>query len=114
MTFRSIPNWVPLPPPTAAQPGGLALGTLTMSALGDAGILATGQRWVYAPGISRDEFPPHRALAGTFHDTLPTGDGWYPSDHRGCLCTAEPVLRSPDGRFVSPDVLNPPGRLDRG
>jgi hypothetical protein len=109
VTFRGVPNWIP--PPTPAQPGGLALGSVVYSALGDAGIFQTGVRWVYSPGIGRDEFPPHRALAGDFFDYLPTGDGWYPGDHKGCMCHDEPVLRSPDGRFVARAVLNPPNSL---
>lgn len=83
-----------------------------MSSLQDAGIITTGVRWIYSPGISRDEFPPHRALAGKFFDVLPAEGRWYPGDHKGCLCHDQPVLRGPEGRFISRDALNPPDRVD--
>jgi hypothetical protein len=84
------------------------------SALGDAGIFQTGVQWVYSPGISRDGFPPHRELAGTFHEFVPTESGYYPGDHKGCLCHDEPILRSPDGRFIPRELLQPPNRVDLG
>jgi hypothetical protein len=112
VSFRGIPNWIP--PPTPTQPGGLALGSITLSALRDVGISQAGIQWVYSPGVSRSEFPPHRALAGMFFDFLPTPDGWYPGDHKGCLCGDVPVLRGAGGRFVTRDLLQPPDRVNLG
>jgi hypothetical protein len=85
-----------------------------MSALQDAGVALTGYQWVYSPGIARNEFPPHRALAGVFVDFMPTSEGWYPGDHKGCMCSTRLILRGPDGRFLPAEILNPPNALGAG
>lgn len=78
-----------------------------MSQLEAAGVYVTGYRWVYRTHLLRPTgpFPEHRALAGEYVDTIPTADGWEPGDHRGCRCSSQPVLRSPQGRFLPQAML---------
>lgn len=98
-------------PAPVSPPAGFAVGAITIGRLADAGIRVTGWRWVYRPSLHREggQFPPHRALAGTFHDQIPTAEGFFPRDHAvagtgpGCLCDVAPVLRSErTGRFTPP------------
>lgn len=91
-------------PPRTGDPGGFGLGRRVTGELAQLGISQTQWRWKYGIG-SRDSFPPHLNLAGAFLEQLPTDDGWYPGDHKGCMCTSVPVLRGSDGRFVTPGVL---------
>lgn len=109
---------------TVPGPRGLALGRATVSRLAEAGITVAGIRWVYSPETPRDEFPPHRELAGRFYDSVPVVNetlnspaytrkdgtkgnswgtwqrwesGWFPGDHPGCGRpddTGEVVCRS--------------------
>lgn len=92
-----------LPVPTLGDPGGYALSVTVLDALGRVGVRATGWRWAYNTAIPRPtgSFGPHRELAGAHLIELPSPDGWYPGDHRGCCCEAVPVLRGPDGRFAT-------------
>ena len=66
--------------PTPAAPGGLGVGVKTMQALKDNGIVHTGWRWLWRPGVLGGEFEPHRSLGGTFHplDGIPTPTGYAP------------------------------------
>lgn len=88
--------------PQLGDPGGFALGPRTFQTLEAAGIRQTGWQWRYNTNLSRPtrSYPPHRDRAGNFIVTFPD-DGYYPGDHKGCLCQATPVLHGPDGRFVS-------------
>lgn len=89
------------------KPQGKALGRIVLSKLEAAGVYVTGYRWVYRPHIVRPTgpFPAHRALAGEYVESIPTVDGWEPGDHTGCSCDSQPVMRSPDGRFLPQAAL---------
>lgn len=91
-----------LPVPQLGNPGGFALGERVLNTLGAVGVRQTGWRWRYNTQVPRPTggFPPHLELAGAHLTELPADGGFYPGDHRGCLCDAVPVLRGPDGRFL--------------
>lgn len=74
-----------------------------MQALELIGVQQSGWQWRYNPSVRRPggQFGPHRAQAGKYLQLLPDDDGFYPGDHKGCRCQATPVLRGPDGRFVT-------------
>jgi hypothetical protein len=91
-----------LPVPRLNDPGGFALGERVLSALTTVGVRQTAWRWRYNTQVPRPtgSFEPHRELAGSHLQELPSEEGYWPGDHHGCLCEAVPVLRGPDGRFL--------------
>jgi hypothetical protein len=50
-------------------------------------------RWRYGTHFRGRPFPPHEGLDGRYMTTFGTLDGYYPGDHKGCLCMIEPVYR---------------------
>lgn len=85
--------------------GGVATGTTMMEALTDAGAQVTGFTWIY--GDSERPFEPHVELDGLTFDSyddpdLTNSDVWppfphyFPGDHNGCTCAAEPTVLGPD------------------
>lgn len=93
--------------PTPAAPGGLGVGVKTMQALKDNGIVHTGWRWLWRPGVLGGEFEPHRSLGGTFHplDGIPTPTGYAPGmPNAPCMCDLQPVLRRASGVFAPQQV----------
>jgi len=83
---------------------GVALSTGVLDALKTLGVRIVQCRWRYGIGARLfGPFQPHYELAGAF--TTLEGhagagfdgfDGWYPGDHKGCLCSVVPVF-GPDG-----------------
>jgi len=91
-----------MPFPEAPPAAGFATGPLTLEALATRGVTLAGWQWAYRVDIRRDHpFHDHRVLAGQVFAELPTPSGWWPGDHRGCLCDAVPKLRDTGtGRFA--------------
>lgn len=78
---------------------GVALSTGVLDAMANEGRRITQCRWRYGDAMRLHPFPPHRSLAGKF--TTITGhagsgfdgfSGYYPGDHKGCLCSLVPVF----------------------
>lgn len=80
--------------------GGVATGEQIIAAAGEAGLALVGHTWrVGAPAVP---FPPHHELNGVEFSTVddpslanelgswPGNAHWFPQDHPGCRCTAEP------------------------
>jgi len=88
------------PAPTFADPQGFALGVLTVSDLKDRDVVLTQWRFRYGPLTRSHPFLEHKAVDGQFMTADgETSEGWYPGDHKGCECFADPVFRdaaSPD------------------
>lgn len=89
--------------------GGVATGTTIMDAATDAGATVDGFTWVW--GDADRPFDPHLDLDGTTYTnyddpTLDNGEDfppfphYFPGDHLGCTCTAEPSLLGPDGEPI--------------
>lgn len=94
------------PPPTAYDPRGFAVGVLSHELLADAGLHLGQWRWRYGPDFRANPFPPHKALDGRFVAAEGVLDGFYPDDHKGCLCALSPVWRVADtGRVARNTVL---------
>jgi hypothetical protein len=53
-------------------------------------------RWRYGTHYRDAPFGEHRKLDGEYMTTIDQLDGYYPGDHRGCLCVAVPELRRRD------------------
>lgn len=81
--------------------GGIATGPRAVLALRTAGYSVS--RWVWQTGRPSRPFPPHQRLQGTtFSDwgdpELTNGSSWppfstyFPGDHHGCQCYAQPVV----------------------
>jgi len=85
---------------------GVGTGPDVMEALVTVGLTHAGYSWVYGdPSSRRSNFEPHEELDGTVFANLsdpvlsnsfgfPPSPFFYPGDHRGCLCTYEPVIES--------------------
>lgn len=85
---------------------GVGTGPDAMEALVTVGLTHAGYVWVYGdPSSRRSNFEPHEELDGTVFANLsdpvlsnsfgfPPSPFFYPGDHRGCLCTYEPVIES--------------------
>lgn len=80
--------------------GGVATGEQIIAAAGEAGLVLVGHTWrVGAPTVI---FPPHHDLNGVQFANIsdaalanesgawPGNAHWFPQDHAGCRCTAEP------------------------
>lgn len=89
--------------------GGVATGTTIMDAATDAGAQIDGFTWI--TGDPERPFEPHQDLDGlTFSSyddealinlgDFPDFDHFFPGDHLGCVCTAEPTLLGPDGEPI--------------
>lgn len=89
--------------------GGVALGTTITEALTDAGVQIEGYTWVW--GDSSRPFDPHLDLDGTTYRSYddaaltntadwPPFPHYFPGDHLGCTCSAEPTLLGPDGEPI--------------
>jgi hypothetical protein len=62
-------------------------------------------RWRYGTHFRAREFEPHTHLDGRFMTSMGTLDGYYPGDHKGCLCLVEPVfVRSNTREFIRVSV----------
>lgn len=85
--------------------GGLVTGADLVAMIVESGasVIGRGYVWVYGDALRSQPFEPHRARDGvTFEDfTDPVlantlggfpGPYYYPSDHRGCLCTYARIL----------------------
>src|SRR5690606_35017144 len=91
----------------------VALGKAVMALLEQRGIKATEFQWVYHPEVKRptQSFEPHKELGGKIVKSIPTEEGLYPGDHQGCVeCSAMPILRGPNGRFLPRAHLSPEPR----
>lgn len=84
-------------------PTGVATGPLTMGVLEARGMAVDGYRWDYGPAARATPFHPHMRLDGrtfrTFDDAVlanssgfPPFGHFFPGDHRGCVCDAEPII----------------------
>lgn len=82
------------PPPTGYDPRGYAVGVLANRAIERRGLRLTQWRWRYGREHRDSPFQPHRELAGRFMKLDGTLNGWYPGDHKGCLCAVAPVYRA--------------------
>ena len=92
-----------LPPPSRQNPGGFGSGRHTLDALeSQRKVVLAGWQWAYGALLNRKHpYLEHHALRGGFFLDLPTPGGYWPGDHKGCLCEAVPRLRdSVTGRFV--------------
>jgi hypothetical protein len=71
---------------------GVALSPGVLDAMATKGTMIQRCRWRYGDAFRAHPFPPHRRLAGVF--TTPDGraQGWYPGDHKGCLCSVVPTF----------------------
>lgn len=78
---------------------GMALSPGVLDGLANQGRRVVQCRWRYGDAQREHPFVPHRKLAGKF--TTPEGragpgfdgfTGWYPGDHKGCLCSLVPVF----------------------
>lgn len=76
---------------------------MAIDALAAKGVTLAAWQWAYRVDIRREHpFRDHRELAGAMFVELPTPGGWWPGDHKGCLCDAVPRLRDlGTGRFVT-------------
>lgn len=90
-------------PPQPCEPAafdGFALSPRIIRQLATvAGLRITQCRWRYGDiALRKQPFPPHLELAGRY--TKPDGrvgggfdgSGWFPGDHRGCLCSLVPIF----------------------
>jgi ADP-ribosyltransferase exoenzyme len=84
------------PPPTGYDPRGFAVGVLTTQGLAEQGIRLQEWRWRYGPAMRENPYPKHRELDGRFVTLEGTLDGFYPGDHKGCLCSVVPVYATGD------------------
>lgn len=86
---------------TSAPAGGVATGETVAQYLAKLHISASA--WVWQSGEPSRPFPPHQALDGVeftawTQPELANVSGWpawghyFPGDHKGCCCLAEPVL----------------------
>lgn len=105
-------------------PAGVATGPTAMEAAAAKGLAVEAYRWDYGLAPRARPFEPHKNLHGKvfadFNDdallkgagrTWPPFDHYFPGDHKGCICDAEPVLVGPDGQVVAddqPDVVDQP------
>lgn len=84
----------PSPPPTGHDPHGLAVGALANEELTRRGLKLTQWRWEYGTLADRQSpFDDHVALDGRFMTLDGMLQGFFPGDHRGCLCAVEPVYK---------------------
>lgn len=80
------------PQPTQADPYGRAVGVLTNQQLADQGLQFRQWRWRYGSAPREDPFLPHREQSGRFAAAADGAvNGWWPGDHKGCLCQLAPV-----------------------
>jgi len=93
--------------------GGIGTGELLHTEMRDAGVQFKGYRWVYGPGLRRQNFQPHLSLDGqefASYDSpeMVNGSGWppfgfyFPGDHFGCQCDSVPFLIPADTPVVLP------------
>lgn len=86
--------------------GGVATGTTIMDAATDAGATIDGYTWI--TGDPERPFEPHQELDGVTYTSydddvlvndldFPDFPHFFPFDHLGCICQAEPSLLGPDG-----------------
>lgn len=90
------------PPGSLYDPRGFAVGVLATESIEEThGLRQQQWRWFYGSEHRDTPFPAHRALSGRFMTSMGSLDGYYPGDHRGCLCSVEPVyVRVDTGRVV--------------
>lgn len=89
-----------LPPPTTRDALGFAVGVLSSKQLERQGVRFTQWRFRYGTLHRSEPFVEHKAQDGRFATVEGTVNGWYPGDHKGCLCGLTPVLRpisTPEG-----------------
>jgi hypothetical protein len=80
--------------PTFADPQGFAIGVLSLKDLKTDGIALTQWRFRRGPLTRENPFDPHVAIDGQFLTAAGlSSEGFYPGDHQGCLCAAEPIFR---------------------
>lgn len=82
-----------VPQPTPADPMGFAVGVLTGKQLEKQGVRFTQWRFRYGSAPRSHPFTHHKAQDGRYADQDGTVAGWWPGDHRGCLCSLSPVYR---------------------
>ena len=93
------------PPPTGYDPRGFAVGVTSTEQLAAQGLRLRQWRWRYGADVRERPFEPHRELAGRFMTLDGTLDGWYPGDHKGCLCGVAGVfVVAGTRRVVTPPV----------
>lgn len=84
-------------PPAPCEPGafdGFALSPGIVRRLAHvSGLKIVQCRWRYGDiALRQRPFAPHVALAGRYTGLDGQVDGWYPDDHRGCLCRLVPIF----------------------
>ena len=85
------------------DPRGFATGSMVTAMISSAHDITLQQwRWRYGTAFRRRSFDPHRQLDGQFMTATGTLNGYYPGDHKGCLCLAEPVFVEVDTRRFVP------------
>ena len=77
------------------DPRGFAVGLLATDAIERThGLRLQQWRWYYGIGARPHPYPEHQALAGRYMTSMGMLDGYYPGDHKGCLCSVVPVYAS--------------------
>lgn len=98
-------------------PAGVATGPTTLEAAHAQGAKMEAYRWDYGGAPRQTPFAPHKALHGrmftSFDDpalakfpgqTFPPFDHYFPGDHKGCICDAEPIMATPRQILTSQGV----------
>lgn len=86
--------FTPPPRPDGFDPRGFAVGVLANRLLERAGLRLRQWRWFYgALSLRENPFEDHVALNGKFVNLEGAASGFYPGDHKGCMCSLEPVYQ---------------------
>lgn len=81
------------PAPTFQDPQGFAIGVLSVKDLKGQNVDLVQWRFSYGPLTRTEPFEPHKHVDGQFMTAEgQTSEGWYPGDHKGCLCAMKPVF----------------------
>lgn len=84
--------FTPPKPPSDLDPQGFAVGLLANEELKKRGIRLKQFRWEYGALADREApFDDHHDLDGRFMGLDGVLQGYFPGDHKGCLCSVEPV-----------------------
>lgn len=94
----------PAPTGLGAASGGPATGKKMLRLVVRTGAATVGWRWEV--GLPAIPFPPHQSLSGvvfrswnddrlTNAGSFPHGSFYYPNDHKGCQCSAVPLIIYP-------------------
>lgn len=98
-------------PSDSYDPRGLAVGPLLNKLLEkEYGLKLQQWRWLYGSAWRENPYLPHVQISGRFMTSMGELDGFYPGDHKGCLCTVEPVYRRANrvlGRLAVRQAVDP-------